>query len=400
MKTTVIWSLLMLSGSLTAMARAQSRDDIAKQFAGMWRLPKPECWPASNRISFTAVSEEASNLWELDISPVTGKASGALRKLTTGAGNELEPSCAAAGAVAFTKGESRRDVWSLPFDLNHGTPTGAPKRITHGPAFREHVSLSADAHRAAFASDQDGTLNIWTRDLWTGKESRLAGSPLLQRYPVSDASGARIAFSVYEKERREVYLSATGGTAEKLCEGCLRATDWSRDEKSLLVFGGNPYQIDVLDIASHRQRPLLRHPAYNLLYARFSPDNRWVSFTARTAPNRGRIFIAPVGESKPIPESAWLPVAEGSAEDWAIWSPDGQTLYFTSGRDGHVCIWGQRMAAGSHRPVGEPFAAQHFHGRALYQQGGWSATQGRIAIVLREDTGNIWMMSAGADARF
>jgi Lipocalin-like domain len=38
MKTTVIWSLLMLSGSLTAMARAQSRDDIAKQFAGMWRL--------------------------------------------------------------------------------------------------------------------------------------------------------------------------------------------------------------------------------------------------------------------------------------------------------------------------------------------------------------------------
>ena len=38
MKTTVIWSLLMLSGSLTAMARAQSRDDIAKQLAGMWRL--------------------------------------------------------------------------------------------------------------------------------------------------------------------------------------------------------------------------------------------------------------------------------------------------------------------------------------------------------------------------
>jgi len=38
MKTTVIWSFLLLSGSLTATARAQSRDDVAKQLAGMWRL--------------------------------------------------------------------------------------------------------------------------------------------------------------------------------------------------------------------------------------------------------------------------------------------------------------------------------------------------------------------------
>jgi hypothetical protein len=43
--------------------------------------------------------------------------------------------------------------------------------------------------------------------------------------------------------------------------------------------------------------------------------------------------------------------------------------------------------------VGEPFAVQHFHGRVSYQQGGWSAAAGRIAMVLVEDTGNIWMMS-------
>jgi hypothetical protein len=30
------------------------------------------------------------------------------------------------------------------------------------------------------------------------------------------------------------------------------------------VFGGNPYQINLLDLATHQQTPLLKHPTYNL----------------------------------------------------------------------------------------------------------------------------------------
>jgi len=184
-----------------------------------------------------------------------------------------------------------------------------------------------------------------------------------------------------------------GGVPEKLCEGCLRATDWSRDEKTLLMFGGNPYQINLLDLASHEQTPLLKHPDYHLLYGRFSPDNRWVSFTIRTEPNRGHIAIAPVDGAKPVLESAWITITQSEAQDWANWSPDGKTLYFTSRRDGHSCLWGQRLEAGSHRPVGEPFPVQHFHGRLSYRALGWSAAGARIGFVLAEDTGNIWMMS-------
>jgi WD40 repeat protein len=247
----------------------------------------------------------------------------------------------------------------------------------------------------AFASDQaGGPHNIWIRDLGTGKESVVAGSSLLQRFPVINASGARIAFSVNEKDKRVVYVSAPGGAPEKLCEGCLRATDWSRDEKTVLVFGGNPYQINVLDLPSHQQAPLLKHPSYHLLYGRLSPDNRWVSFTVRTEPNRGFIAVAPVDGPKPVPENAWITMTPSGTEDWANWSPDGKTLYFTSSRDGHACLWGQRLDAVSHRPAGEAFAVQHLHGRVSYQRGGWSAAGGRIALVLLEDTGNIWMLSA------
>jgi hypothetical protein len=88
-------------------------------------------------------------------------------------------------------------------------------------------------------------------------------------------------------------------------------------------------------------------------------------------------MIAPIDGPTPVPERAWIKIAEGRGEDWADWSPDGKTLYYTSQRDGHFCLWGQRLEATSHRIVGEPFGVQHFHGSASYQQGGWSVESGR-----------------------
>jgi Tol biopolymer transport system component len=133
-------------------------------------------------------------------------------------------------------------------------------------------------------------------------------------------------------------MSAPGGPPAKLCEGCLRATDWSRDEMAVLVFGDDPYQISVLDVASRQRTPLVKHPDYDVLYGRLSPDNRWLSFTARVQPARGRIVVAPIDGAKPVPESAWLTIAEVEPDDYADWSPDGKTLYFTSGRDGYSCL--------------------------------------------------------------
>jgi Tol biopolymer transport system component len=299
--------------------------------------------------------------------------------------------------LSFSSIDTRRDVWTLPIDLDQGISKGTFERVTTGPSSREHASLARNGRFVAFASNQSGQTNIWVRDLVTGEESPVASSSVEQHYPVSNAAGDKIAFSAYEKETRAVYVSPLGGPAERVCQGCLRATDWSRDGKTLLVFGGDPYQIDFLEVASHRRTPILKHPNYNLLYARFSPDNRWVSFTARTQPARARIVVAPVNGLKPVPESAWITISEATPGDWADWSPDGKTLYFFSRRDGHSCLWGQRIEALSYRPAGEPFAVLHLHGRVYYQPGstpgGWSAGGGRIAMLLAEDTGNIWIMS-------
>lgn len=358
-------------------------------------IPGPACWSAiSDAVIFPVFSGDRGNLWETSISRHTGKVSGEFRRLTAGAGNESETSCATENLIVFTSVNISTDVWAVPFDLDIGKPKGLLERMTQTPARQEYASLSRDGRYLAFASARAGRMNIWVRQLATGKESSVASSSFVQRFPVINAYGSRVAFSVSEKnEKRSIYVSAPGGALEKLCENCFRATDWSGDEKSVLIFADSPYQIQSLDIASHKQTTLLKHPQYHLLYGRFSPDNRWVSFTERIQPHRARILIAPLYGPKPIPESAWIPIAEEGPEDWANWSPDAKTLYFTSARDGHSCIWAQRIDPISHRPVGPAFGAQHLHGRATYQQEGWSAAGGRIAMVLAENTGNIWMMS-------
>jgi eukaryotic-like serine/threonine-protein kinase len=392
------WWLIALNGGnavktgvYDALAHAPHYDDPREPVS----VPRPACWSAADKtVLFTMPSGDSQSLWEIGISPQTGKISGAPKRLTTGAGDELEPSCASGGALAFTKLEARRDVWSLPFDLNRGTSQGRLERITEGPAWRERAVLSNNGRQVAFASDQSGRISIWIRDLATGRESSVASSPFVQRYPLLNASGTRVAFSVFEKYKRLVYVAAPGGAREKLCDGCLQASDWSRDEKTIVVFGGNPYHIDALDLASRRRTPLLMHPSHPLLFGRFSPDNRWISFTIRDEPNRGRIAIAPADGPKPVPESVWIMIEQSDPEDWADWSPDGKTLYFPSARDGHNCLWGQRLEARSHRPLGEAFAVQHFHGGVSYRSSdGWSAASGRMAMVLVEESGNIWMMS-------
>ena len=89
---------------------------------------------------------------------------------------------------------------------------------------------------------------------------------------------------------------------------------------------------------------MVRHPSFHVLYGRFSPDNRRVSFIVRRPNNRSWIAVAPLdGSPKPIAEEAWIKISEEGPEDRANRSSDGKTLYFTSRRDGWLCLWGSGL---------------------------------------------------------
>ncbi len=76
-------------------------------------------------------------------------------------------------------------------------------------------------------------------------------------------------------------------------------------------------------------------------------------------------MIAPVRNGVAGKEAEWIAVTDGRySDDKPQFSPDGNTVYFTSTRDGYLCIWAQKLDPVTKRPVGEPLGYEHFHNSA------------------------------------
>jgi len=136
-----------------------------------------------------------------------------------------------------------------------------------------------------------------------------------------------------------------------------------------------------------------------LVHAYFSWDDRWVVFKKLLASPKAQILIGPVRNDGAGKEAEWIPVTDGRySDDKPQFSPDGNTVYFTSTRDGYLCIWAQKLDPATKRPVGPPVAYEHFHnalGRdASFWQTGTdlSVAQDKILINLPEVLHDIWMM--------
>jgi hypothetical protein len=74
-------------------------------------------------------------------------------------------------------------------------------------------------------------------------------------------------------------------------------------------------------------------------------------------------------------------------------------MYFTSNRDGFMCIWAQRLQPDTKYPVGAAFDVHHFHTsrRSLANVGlgplETSVARNALVFNLGEVTGNVWRVS-------
>src|SRR5215510_10290030 len=74
-------------------------------------------------------------------------------------------------------------------------------------------------------------------------------------------------------------------------------------------------------------------------------------------------------------------------------------MYFTSNRDGFMCIWAQPLQPDTKHPVGAAFDVHHFHTsrRSLANVGlgplETSVAHNALVFNLGEVTGNVWRVS-------
>ena len=356
----------------------------------------PGDWAGENLV-FAAVIGDSTSLWKIRISSGTWQAASDPQRLTFGSGRDAEPSRAAqAGGretlLAFSSLSLHNNVWRLPL-------RGPLRQLTTSAAPYTNPSASSDGDKIAFLSGRSGNKDVWMLDLASGQETALTVGAVQVSAPALTADGSKVAYSVLEKRKRPIYVVATSrGMAAKVCEDCGEPVGWSSDRTRLLYVSGQPRRVNLLDLTSGATAPLLEHPQFSLEQAHFSPDDRWIAFSARTSPDRTRVFIAPFGHGAAPGPNEWIGVTDGETwDDKPRWHVSGDALFFYSKRDGFGCIWNQRLDPASKQPIGQPTPMYHFHNNRLSLMHMYaplldlSATRDSVLFNLIEFTGNIWM---------
>ena len=293
------------------------------------------------------------------------------------------------------------DLWSLPLDVNRGRSVGDLKQLTTGNASENCPSISADGKTLAFVSDRSGNPDVWMKNLQTGRETRLTTTPEAEEHPEISSDGSLVAYSSPSPPapKRKIQIVPTrGGVAEPVCERCGYPWDFTPDGKHVIyaqrILENQWPWAYLLDISTRNRKPLMKSVAWQ---TNFSPDGHWVVF-GQGAGHVSKLFVAPLRGEAEIFENQWIQLNDGSSwDDKPRWSRDGNLIYFTSDRDGFICLWAQRLDPTSKRSKGAPFCVSHFHQtrRSLSNAGYYnlelSVASDKIVFSMVELTGNIWM---------
>lgn len=389
------WYLARSDGSDLISTHAVQAIQAAGLRAGP---PIPGAWRAQQDAVLFATNEaDSSNVWQIGLSPSTGRMTGRPQRLTFGTAGERSPSIAASGRVVFTSVVENVDVWRVPVDAGTGVATGPLERVTDSSARDRLASVSADGRTVAFISSRGKHDEVWLREVGTGRERQVthAGSD----DATLSADGSKVAYvTVKDGISHLEIIESTGDPPAPLCEECNIPADWSPDGSRVLFGRGLPTRLFVHDVVSGRQTELLSHPKWNLHRARFSSDGRWVAFHTTNSPNVRHVYAAPAFQGTPVPTQAWVPIVtdHGCHPNW---SPDGTMLYHFSFRDGAFCPWVQRIDPVTRRPTGAPRAVVHLHNARLRAASGAVATNdvqaGYFYFTATETSGNIWMLDDG-----
>jgi DNA-binding winged helix-turn-helix (wHTH) protein/Tol biopolymer transport system component len=372
-------------------------------------------------IIFSTLKPGSWKLWRIQVSR-QGAADESPELLASGNGR-MGPggSPSEDGKMAYDLSASSVSIYQISMD-DRGQKLGATLQLPfpEGAIYRS-PSVSRDGRWMAYDASIPGKANtVLLRDLSTGSDHLLddKGRQTSENKDTSiSPDGSTVVFQRDSKEDRfpedpesqmpsGFVVAAAGGEPQQICERCA-PRGFSSDSSLLLLqkydlADPNRDRIVAVDLRTRTEREFLSDPELPLFHAFFSWDDRWVVFKKQQSldllRSPAQILIAPVRHGAAGGEAEWIAVTDGRySDDKPQFSADGNTLYFTSTRDGYLCIWAQRLDPVTKHPLGPPFAYEHFHnaqGRAAawdQKRSDLSVARDKILINLPDEHSDIWM---------
>ena len=284
-------------------------------------IPRQELW-RGDTIVFSAMQTDTLRLWRTQISSGTWQLGETAEQLTAGTEDHAFASASSSDRLLFASVTIRQNLWALPVAIEEGRALGPIEQLTNGAHQEINPGVSLDGTMLAFSAANGRMVSIRVMDLRT-RESRVLVPPGPTDWMTLSPDGSRIAFRRREEPSAGINVVTTrGGEPERVCTDCGWSIpqDWAHDNSHLFYQSGETglLRIFLLDLASGSHRLAAEHPSNSLFEARFSPDDRWMTFHEMLPTQQTRIWVAPVDRAASDP-TTWIPVTSGEWWDVNPW---------------------------------------------------------------------------------
>jgi Tol biopolymer transport system component len=233
---------------------------------------------------------------------------------------------------------------------------GAPPAPTHSllsvfAGSHRSPSLSPDGRLLAFLMDVDGVPQAFVKPVDGGEPLQATAGAIAALHPRWSPRGDRIVFA---REGAGIWtMSPLGGEARRIIEDG-HSPSFGADGATLVFERGSRLPQsrrwglwladadgqNVREVPGLPEKPFWDLPTHPAL----SPDGRWIAFFRQSAGPLGDLWI--VRATGHDARQLTFDEVEGGSP---VWSPDGRTIIFSSGRSGARTLW--RVAIDGGEPV-------------------------------------------------
>jgi Tol biopolymer transport system component/predicted Ser/Thr protein kinase len=359
----------------------------------------PYSWSGSYIYYSTGSTVEGVNLFRAKIDRNGWKVSGPAERITSGAGMQFGSSVLKDGRLIYSNLSWISNIWTLEARPDLGQINGKPVPVTRDAMVKFDPSLSRDGSKLAylaFGGFQRTHFEVRLKDLTTGEEKifPMRANQFGQTPRVSPEGNVLSYRDIVEGKRKTFLMTGQAAAGREVCDSCLILGFFA--DPNVALVGEKSERLLRLNITTGEKIPVLEARSGKIIAPALSPDDRWVALVLGKPDGRVAMYIAPLAGS-PAPEKDWILLFEDNHYlGTPAWSPDGNSLYYLSERDGFCCVWVQKLNPKSKKPEGDAQGVYHAHQTRIALNfppgnGTLAVAKDKLALWMCEATGNIYM---------
>jgi eukaryotic-like serine/threonine-protein kinase len=216
--------------------------------------------------------------------------------------------------------------------------------------------ISPDGKRVALdiTDHKTGNMDIWIYEVSGGLATRMTSDPAIDSGPIWSPDGKRIAFLSNRRDRADIYEEDSSGDRPERAaladERINFPNDWSPDGRFILftaLDAATNFELWALPLGSSRNPTPFIRAKFGITDGQFSPDGRWVAYCSNES-GQWEVFVA----AFPGPGGNWKVSSAGGSEP--RWRRDGKELFYIAPDGELMAVEVQEresLEAGTARPL-------------------------------------------------